>query len=355
MNRMWSYLMIKVLVVDDSALIRSLLSEIIRSEPEFVLVGAASDAYAARELVNQYRPDVITLDVEMPKVDGLTFLEKLMKARPTAVVMISSLTEQGAEVTLRALELGAVDFLAKPKIDIARGIEEYRLEIIGKIKAASQAKVTKSSNAKPQKTDNLRFKTTEKVIAIGASTGGTEAIKAVLTQLPVDSPGIVITQHMPPGFTTSFAKRLNNMCRITVVEAQGGERIVPGYAYLAPGDRHLTVIRSGADYRVELTDGPRVSGHKPSVDVMFESVAESVASNALAIILTGMGKDGALGIRKIADHGGFTIAQDEASSLIFGMPQEAIKTGCIKQIVPLDSISKRVIEYLNQLSKDYRI
>lgn len=347
--------MIKVLVVDDSALIRSLLSEIIRSEPEFLLVGAASDAYAARELVNQYRPDVITLDVEMPKVDGLTFLEKLMKARPTAVVMISSLTEQGADVTLRALELGAVDYLAKPKIDIARGIEEYRLEIIAKIKSAAQAKVSKAEPRQPKKTDSLRFKTTEKVIAIGASTGGTEAIKAVLTQLPVDSPGIVITQHMPPGFTTSFAKRLDSMCRINVIEAKGGERIVPGHAYLAPGDKHLTVIRSGADYKIALTDGPRVSGHKPSVDVMFQSVAEAVASNALAVILTGMGKDGALGIRCIAEQGGYTMAQDEASSLIFGMPQEAIKTGCVKQIVSLDEVSQKLIEVLNRMGKEYRI
>ena len=347
--------MIKVLVVDDSALIRSLLSEIVRSEPDFLLIGAASNAYAARELVNQYRPDVITLDVEMPKVDGLTFLDKLMKARPTAVVMISSLTEQGAEVTLRALELGAVDYLAKPKIDITRGIEEYRLEIIAKVKTAAQARISRKEASQPKKIDTLRFKTTEKVIAIGASTGGTEAIKAVLTQLPVDSPGIVITQHMPPGFTKSFAKRLDGLCRINVLEAQGGERIMPGYAYLAPGDKHLTVVRSGADYRIELTDGPRVSGHKPSVDVMFQSVAEAVGSNALAVILTGMGRDGALGIRSIAEHGGFTMAQDEASSLIFGMPQEAIKTGCIKQIVSLDSISSHLIEVLNQMGKDYRI
>jgi two-component system chemotaxis response regulator CheB len=347
--------MIKVLVVDDSALIRSLLSEIVRSEPDFLLIGAASNAYAARELVNQYRPDVITLDVEMPKVDGLTFLDKLMKARPTAVVMISSLTEQGADVTLRALELGAVDYLAKPKIDITRGIEEYRLEIIAKVKTAAQARISRKEAIQPIKTESLRFKTTEKVIAIGASTGGTEAIKAVLTQLPVDSPGIVITQHMPPGFTKSFAKRLDGLCRINVLEAQGGERIMPGYAYLAPGDKHLTVVRSGADYRIELTDGPRVSGHKPSVDVMLQSVAEAVGSNALAVILTGMGKDGALGIRSIAEQGGFTMAQDEASSLIFGMPQEAIKTGCIKQIVSLERISQHLIEVLNQMGKDYRI
>ena len=347
--------MIKVLVVDDSALIRSLLSTIVQSDPEFHLVGTASDAYVARDLVNLHRPDVITLDVEMPKVDGLTFLEKLMKARPTAVVMISSLTEQGADVTLRALELGAVDYLAKPKLDIARGIEDYRQDIVAKIKAASVAKLARTKKCQPKKTASLRFKTTEKIIAIGASTGGTEAIKAVLTEMPVDSPGIVITQHMPPGFTSSFARRLDNLCRIRVLEAQGGERIVPGHAYLAPGDQHLTVVRSGADYRIELTDGPRVSGHKPSVDVMFQSVAEAVGSNALAVILTGMGKDGAVGIRSIAEQGGFTMAQDEASSLIFGMPQEAIKTGCVKQIVALDEVSQRLIEVLNRMGKEYRI
>lgn len=347
--------MIKVLIVDDSALIRSLLSEIIRQEADFVLVGAASNAYAARDLVNQFSPDVITLDVEMPKVDGLTFLEKLMKARPTPVVMISSLTEQGADVTLRALELGAVDFLAKPKLDIARGIEQYRQDIVNKIKAAAQVKLAKFSKSPSKPTAQLRFKTTEKIIAIGASTGGTEAISAVLTEMPVDSPGIVITQHMPPGFTSSFAKRLDTKCRIRVLEAQGGERIVPGHAYLSPGDQHLKVVRSGADYRIELDDGPRVSGHKPSVDVMFQSVAESVASNAIAVILTGMGKDGAFGIRSIAEQGGFTIAQDEASSLIFGMPQEAIKTGCVKKICALNEISFRLIELLNLMGQEYRI
>lgn len=347
--------MIKVLVVDDSALIRSLLSEIIRSEPDFLLIGAAADAYAAKDLVNQYQPDVITLDVEMPKVDGLTFLEKLMKAKPTAVVMISSLTDQGADVTLRALELGAVDYLAKPKIDIAKGIESYRKEIVSKIKMAAQAKILKKVAPTQTKSTPLRFKTTEKVIAIGASTGGTQAIKDVLIGMPVDSPGIVITQHMPPGFTKSFAKRLDSLSRIKVQEAQGDERIVPGHAYLAPGDKHLTVVRSGADYRTKLTDGPRVSGHKPSVDVMFQSVAESVGSNSLAVILTGMGKDGAIGIRSIAEQGGYTFSQDEASSLIFGMPQEAIKTGCINEIVSLDEMSNRIIEVLNTKGKDYRI
>lgn len=346
--------MIKVLVVDDSALIRSLLSEIIKSEPDFMLVGAASDAYIARDLINQYKPDVITLDVEMPKVDGLTFLEKLMKARPTPVIMISSLTEQGAEVTIKALELGAVDFLAKPKLDIAKGIEGYRQDIIEKIRIAARAKIKKLVK-REQTTKTLHFKTTEKIIAVGASTGGTEAIKAVLINMPVDSPGIVITQHMPPGFTASFAKRLDSLCKISVIEAQGGERIVPGHAYLAPGNQHLTVVRSGADYRIALQDGARVSGHKPSVDVMFESVAHAAGTNALAVILTGMGKDGAFGITTIAQHGGFTMAQDEETSLIFGMPQEAIKTGHVNQVSALQDIASHIIEKLNQMGKAYRI
>ena len=352
---MWSYLMIKVLVVDDSALIRGLLSEIIRSEPDFLLVGAAADAYAAKDMVINFQPDVITLDVEMPKVDGLTFLDKLLKARPTPVIMISSLTEQGAEVTLRALELGAVDYLAKPKIDIAKGIESYRKEIVSKIKTAAKAKIVKKVTPKHSQSVPLRFKTTEKIIAIGASTGGTQAIKDVLVGMPIDSPGIVITQHMPPGFTSSFAKRLDSVSKIKVIEAMGEERIIPGHAYLAPGDKHLTVVRSGADFRIKLTDGPRVSGHKPSVDVMFQSVADSVGSNALAVILTGMGKDGASGIRSIAEQGGYTFSQDEASSIIFGMPQEAIKTGCINEIVSLNEMSHRIIDVLNSKGKEYRI
>lgn len=347
--------MIKVLVVDDSALIRSLLSEIIRSDPGMVLVGAASDAYVARALVNQHSPDVITLDVEMPGVDGLTFLEKLMKARPTPVVMISSLTEQGADVTLRALELGAVDYLAKPKVDIANGIESYRLEILDKIRTASTARVVRSAKTASENPTKIQFKTSEKVIAIGASTGGTEAIKEVLAAMPVDSPAVVITQHMPPGFTTTFAKRLNSISRMTVVEAQGGERLVPGYAYLAPGDKHLIVSRHGADYKLSLSDAPRVSGHKPSVDVMFESIADAVGANAVAAILTGMGKDGAQGIRAVSEQGGYTIAQDEASSLIFGMPNEAIKTGCVSQVVSLSKVPATIIDVLNKLGREYRI
>ncbi|MEW6982823.1 chemotaxis response regulator protein-glutamate methylesterase [Colwelliaceae bacterium 6471] len=345
---------IKVLIVDDSALIRSLLSQIIKSDKQLELVGAAPDAYEAREMVNRHRPDVITLDIEMPKVDGLTFLDRLMKARPTPVIMISSLTEQGAEVTLRALELGAVDYLAKPKIDIAKGIEAYTEQIITKIKMAARANVRKHHHTSAP-TERLMFKTTEKIIAIGASTGGTEAIREVLVNLPVDSPGIVITQHMPPGFTRSFANRLNDLCRIQVSEAQGGERIMPGQAYLAPGDKHLVVVKSGADYRLALDDGPRFSNHKPSVDIMLRSIADQVGQNAIAVILTGMGKDGAMGIAEIAERGGYTIAQDEETSLIFGMPAAAIRTGKIRQILPLNKISEQLIKVLNAMGNEYRI
>lgn len=348
--------MIRVLIVDDSALMRALLSEIIRSDAELELIGAAPDAYVAKELVNEHRPDVITLDVEMPRVDGLTFLDRLMKARPTPVVMVSSLTEQGAEVTLRALELGAVDYVAKPKIDIKQGIDVYRDEILEKIKQAAKAKVKKRSCEQQRPTQSrLNFRTTEKIFAIGASTGGTEAIKEVLLDMPVDSPAIVITQHMPPGFTRTFAARLDKQCAIHVKEAEDGERVLPGCAYIAPGDKHLQLIRSGADYRVRLDDGPRVSGHKPSVDVLFDSVALAAGSNVIAAILTGMGKDGAQGMLRLQQHGAYTIAQDEQSCVIFGMPKEAIKTGGVKQVCALSEVAPAMLAQLKTLGTDYRI
>lgn len=347
--------MIKVLIVDDSALIRSLLSEIIRSEPEFVLVGAAPDAYLAKDLVNQYQPDVITLDVEMPKVDGLTFLDRLMKARPTPVVMISTLTERGADVTLRALELGAVDFIAKPRIDVAAGIESYRQEIISKIKNAAQAKVGNRpvSSVKPVKT-NHGFNVSEKILAIGASTGGTEAIKTLLLALPLDCPGVLITQHMPAGFTKTFAERLNKLCPHTVKEAEENDRVLPGHIYIAPGSLHLELVRSGADFRLKLTDHDKVSGHKPSVDVLFRSVARAAGPNAVAAILTGMGKDGALGIQEIHNAGGYTIAQDEESCVVFGMPKEAINTGAVDKVCSLSDIAQLAF---NELSRrgSYRL
>ncbi len=346
---------IKVLIVDDSALIRNLLSEIVKSDPQLILVGAAPDAYVAKDLVNQYSPDVITLDVEMPKVDGLTFLDRLMKARPTPVIMISSLTEAGAEVTFRALELGAVDFIAKPKLDIKHGIEAYQEEIIQKIKNAALANVkrTKSIAPTPSKSQPYLI-TSEKILAIGASTGGTEAIKDLLLQLPADCPAIIITQHMPAGFTKTFAARLDRLCAMKVSEAVDQERILPGHAYLAPGEKHLTIKRSGADYKIVLDDRPRVSGHKPSVDVMFSSVAEMAGPNAVAVILTGMGRDGAIGIQAVAGQGGYCIAQDEESCVIFGMPKEAIKTGVVHQVLPLAEMGENLMNVFKQLGKSYR-
>ncbi|MFT4940774.1 MAG: two-component system chemotaxis response regulator CheB [Paraglaciecola sp.] len=339
---------IKVLVVDDSALIRSLLSEIIKSEKDMVLIGPAQDAYVARDLVNRYSPDVITLDIEMPKVDGLTFLEKLMKAYPTPVVMISTLTEQGANATLRALELGAIDFIAKPKLGVAEGIEEYRQLIVGKIRLAASAKVKTPKHTAAKSNLILTYSGTEKIIAVGASTGGTEAIREFLTQLPANSPAVVITQHMPPGFTTSFAMRLNELCKISVHEAKGGERLLPGNAYLAPGNFHMVIERSGADYRTRLLDTGRVSSHKPSVDVMFASLAKCAAQNTLAVIMTGMGKDGAAGMYALHQNGAFTLAQDEASCVVFGMPREAINLGGVDKILPLNELATWVVSHLQK-------
>nr|WP_298141737.1 chemotaxis response regulator protein-glutamate methylesterase [uncultured Pseudomonas sp.] len=343
---------IKVLVVDDSALIRSLLKEIIGADPELQLVGAAPDAFVARDLVKQFSPDVITLDIEMPRMDGLTFLEKLMAARPTPVVMISSLTESGAEATFRAMELGAVDFLAKPKLGIREGMEAYAADIRDKIKAASLARMRPRGaphaavGAGEKATDVARTPIlgTEKIIAIGASTGGTEAIKEVLIGMPADSPGIVITQHMPPGFTRTFAERLDRLSRLHVVEAQGGERILPGHAFVAPGGYHLLVERSGANYLTRLSDGPPVHRHRPAVDPMFQSLAQCAGRNLIAALLTGMGKDGALGLLDIQRAGGHTIAQDEASSVVYGMPREAVALGAAAEILALEKIAEALTQ-----------
>ncbi|WP_434937931.1 protein-glutamate methylesterase/protein-glutamine glutaminase [Shewanella sp. HL-SH8] len=346
---------IKVLVVDDSALIRSLLSEIIRAEPDFTLVGAAPDAFVAKDMVITFSPDVITLDVEMPKVDGLTFLDRLMKARPTPVLMVSSLTEQGAEVTLKALEIGAVDFFPKPKLDIANSMEAYRSEIVAKIRSVAKAKVQPKAIKKNTANTAFKFKTSEKIIAIGASTGGTVALKSLLAEMPIDSPAIVITQHMPPGFTKTFAENLDKVSAIHVKEAQDGERLIPGCAYLAPGDQHLLVVRSGADYRIKLSDSERVSGHRPSVDAMFQSLAQTAGSNVLGVILTGMGKDGAAGMLELLNSDGITIAQDEASSVIFGMPKAAIDLGAAQMILSLQDIPSQIVQIINRLGKEYRI
>lgn len=342
---------IKVVVVDDSALIRSVLREIINSQPDMEVVAVAPDPLAARDLIRQTNPDVITLDVEMPKMDGLDFLEKLMRLRPTPVVMVSTLTERGSEITLRALELGAVDFVTKPKISVQSGMQEYADVIADKIRTASRARVRQRSTAPagPAAAPALlgnRLASSEKLIIIGASTGGTEAIKEFLMQMPPDCPGILIVQHMPEGFTRSFAQRLDSLCRISVKEAAGDERVLPGHAYLAPGHSHLQLARSGANYITRLDQGPPVNRHRPSVDVLFQSAALHAGKNAVGVILTGMGKDGAAGMLEMKEAGAWNVAQDEASCVVFGMPREAIAVGATHEVAPLQALPALVLDYL---------
>lgn len=335
---------VKVLVVDDSALIRSLLKEIIQADPELQWVGGAPDAFVARDLVKQYAPDVLTLDVEMPRMDGLTFLDKLMKGRPTPVVMVSSLTERGSEATLRALELGAVDFVAKPRLGIAEGMQAYADEIRAKLKAAARARVGQRRAPASPAAALGPLLSTEKLIAIGASTGGTEAIKEVLMGLPPDCPGTVVTLHMPPGFTRSYAERLNRQTRLAVSEASDGDRVLPGHVLIAPGDYHLWVERSGANYIARLSHEAAVNGHRPAVDVLFDSLARCAGRNLLAVLLTGMGKDGARGLLNIRQAGGFTVAQDEASCVVYGMPREAVELGAAQQVLPLENIAEALLQ-----------
>ena len=344
---------IKVVIIDDSALIRSLLKEIISQQEDMEVVGAAPDPLVAREMIRSLNPDVVTLDVEMPRMDGLEFLEKLMRLRPMPVVMISSLTERGSEITMRALELGAVDFITKPKMSIVDGMREYT-ELIGdKIRIASQARIiqrasatARNGNGSSLPTLNNPLISSEKLIIIGASTGGTEAIKAFLMQLPSDAPGILITQHMPPGFTKSFADRLNTLCKISVSEAEGGERVLPGHAFIAPGHSHLLLARSGANYVTRLDQGPPVNRHRPSVDVLFDSAAQTAGKNCIGVILTGMGKDGAAGMLNMKNAGAYNFAQDETSCVVFGMPKEAIAVGGVDEIHPLHELPGHVLNHL---------
>lgn len=342
----------KVVVVDDSALVRSLMTEIINAKHDMQVVGTAPDPLVAREVIKQLNPDVLTLDVEMPKMDGLEFLDKLMRLRPMPVVMVSSLTERGSEITMRALELGAVDFVAKPKAGIASTMRDYGEEIVEKIRVAAKARIpqrqSSSGDSHKPSIPSLggRMLTSEKLIIVGASTGGTEAIKAFLLNMPSDCPGIVITQHMPAGFTKSFANRLDTLCKISVVEAKGGERILPGHAYIAPGDKHLKVVRSGANYMTELDDGAPVNRHKPSVDVLFDSAAVNAGKNAIGVILTGMGKDGAAGMLRMKEAGAYNFAQDEASCVVFGMPKEAIAHGGVNEVCSLNEMTAKVLGYV---------
>ena len=349
----------KVLVIDDSALVRSLLSEIVNRQPDMVCVGAASDPLVAREMIRERNPDVLTLDIEMPRMDGIDFLEKLMRLRPMPVVMVSTLTERGAEITLRALELGAIDFVAKPRIGVADGLRELADDITAKVRIAAQAHLRRPAATRPGEkaekpsaprvatsTGGAGRLTSEKIIFIGASTGGTEATKDVLVELPHDTPAVMITQHMPPGFTRSYAQRLDSLCRIRVKEAEDGERVLPGHAYIAPGGLHLSVERSGANYVARVTDGDRVNRHKPSVDVLFRSAARVVGPNALGVMLTGMGGDGARAMREMRDEGSYNFVQDEASCIVFGMPREAIAEGAAHEILPLSAIAPALLARL---------
>lgn len=345
--------MIKVLVVDDSALMRHVLSDILDSDPDIDVVGVAADPYIAREKIKRLNPDMITLDVEMPKMDGLQFLRNIMRLRPMPVLMVSSLTQAGAAVTLEALEIGAVDFVAKPEIDIAQGLRDYAEELIAKVKMTAAAKVMRRSfsdeqerrTARPILTpaDPLNFRTTDRVLAIGASTGGTEAIREVLSGLPADTPGTVIVQHIPGMFSGPFARRMDGCSAMVVREAIDGERILQGHAYIAPGDQHLRIRRDGARYYCQLDSGPPVNRHRPSVDVLFQSVAEQVGRNAVGVLLTGMGKDGAEGMKAMLDQGATTLIQDEASSVVWGMPGAAMKLGAAQEALPLKRIAARLI------------
>ncbi|AVR87351.1 protein-glutamate methylesterase/protein-glutamine glutaminase [Thauera aromatica] len=348
---------IKVLCVDDSALIRNVLSRIVNEHDDMEVVAVAPDPLVARDLIKKHNPDVLTLDVEMPRMDGLDFLERLMRLRPMPVLMVSSLTQAGSEVTLRALELGALDFIAKPSTDLREGMLEYGELIADKIRAAARSRPRgAAAGARPAP---VRLKapliSSEKLIIIGASTGGTEAIRAVLERLPPNSPAVMIAQHMPGGFTRSFAERLDRLCEITVSEASDGERVLPGHAYIAPGTAHLELARSGANYIVRLSDAPPVNRHRPSVDVLFHSAAVHAGRNAVGVLLTGMGKDGAAGLLEMRQAGATTVAQDEASSVVFGMPREAIAIGGACEVLGLDAIAPRLLELVTQAGHVQRV
>ncbi len=349
---------IRVLVIDDSALVRQLLAELLRTDPGIEVVGTAPDAYIARDKIKALDPDVLTLDVEMPRMDGVTFLRNLMRLHPMPVVMVSSLTDRGAEVTLDALSLGAVDYLPKPKLDVAVKLCEYREELIEKVRTAARAKLRparapgdtlplrtlQSATAIVPRLAPLDIRSAERLIAVGASTGGTEAIRELLMGMPPDCPGIVIAQHIPKVFSGPFAQRLDRTCPVRVSEAEDGEDIRPGHAYIAPGDQHLMVVRKAGRWICRLDDGPAVNRHRPSVDVLFRSVAQQAGHNAIGVLLTGMGKDGALGLKEIQQAGGATFAQDEATSVVWGMPGEAVEIGAADDVLPLGRLAARVME-----------
>jgi len=344
---------IKVLIIDDSSLVRKILTEGLSKDPGIEVVGAAPDAYVARDMIVDLKPQVLTLDVEMPRMDGVEFLRRLMPQYPMPVVMVSSLTQRGKQITLDALDAGAIDFVSKPSSNVAQGLSAMLMELRTKVKIASTASVAHWKS----KRDTLVEKgivagskalaeSTDKIIAIGASTGGTEAIKRVISRFPRNTPGVVIVQHMPPGFTKMFAQRLNELCQMEVKEATTGDRVMIGRILLAPGDMHMKILRSGGIYKVICNPGELVNGHCPSVDVLMDSVATHVGGNAVGVMLTGMGKDGAKGMKSMHDEGASTIAQDEATSVVFGMPKEAYLNGGAEKLLPIDDIAPEVIKLL---------
>lgn len=348
----------RVLIVDDSATVRQTLKAVLESDPQIEVMGVAQDPYVAVERIKHEVPDVITLDVEMPRMDGLTFLERIMSQRPIPVVICSSLAGSGSDVALAALEKGAVEIIAKPRLGTKQFLEESRVRICDAVRSAARARLRKAKPPAPPMTispkltadailprpaSNAMLETTEKVIAVGASTGGTEAIRELLQAMPLDAPGMVIVQHMPEGFTARFSERLNTICGITVKEAQNGESVLRGQALIAPGNRHMLLKRSGARYFVELRDGPLVSRHRPSVDVLFRSAARYGGRNVVGVILTGMGDDGAQGMLEMKQAGAGTIAQDEASCVVFGMPAEAIKLSAVDRVLPLSGIPAEML------------
>jgi two-component system, chemotaxis family, protein-glutamate methylesterase/glutaminase len=351
---------IKVLIVDDSAIVRQTLSNILSSDPDIEVMGTATDPFFAAKKMQQEAPDVITLDVEMPRMDGLTFLKKLMSQHPIPVVIISSLTAKGTETGMKALEYGAVEIITKPQMDTKKFIEESRIRLCDAVKAAAMAKIRRRTLSVNEVTvqpkysadailpkitpaDSSMIKTTELVVAVGASTGGTDALRIFLEALPLDCPGIVIVQHMPEHFTKSFANRLNEICAITVKEAENNDTVIRGRALIAPGNHHMLLKRSGAKYFVEIKDGPLVNRHRPSVDVLFRSTARYAGRNSIGIIMTGMGDDGARGLLEMKDAGSYNIAQDEKSCVVFGMPNEAIKLNAAEKILPLDQIAQHML------------
>lgn len=351
---------IRVLIIDDSVLIGKLLTEILNSSPDIEVIGVAADPFIARDMIKQLHPDVLTLDIEMPRMDGITFLKNLMRLRPTPVVMISTLTEKGAGVTLEALTLGAVDFIAKPKIDVVHTLNSYADEIIGKVKMAARANILSLDN-RPLKTRDAdtpaelkpatdgvkkRVPASNKIIALGASTGGTEAIKAVAKLFPADTPPVVITQHLPAAFSESFVRHIDLVSPMTACIPKHGQTAAAGHIYLSPGDRHMVIIKEGSRYVIQLEDGEPVNRHKPAVDVMFHSLARCAGANAVAVLLTGMGSDGAAGMQAMHDAGAKTVIQDEQSSVVWGMPGAAFKLGCTNYVLPLEDIAHKILALL---------